>query len=168
MARRSRTRRVLKLVGITTCVLLIVSWGVSLGLGLLVRFSPMPYQCLIANGRVSFTHIVDYQMLNSSFFPGRLQAFHADGSSLNPGDPSWYKFGTLFPRGYSLPGIMRGYTVPHWLLLVFAGVPTVWLFWRDRPSPVRGHCQRCGYDLTGNVSGVCPECGMPIRQSDAR
>jgi hypothetical protein len=23
----------------------------------------------------------------------------------------------------------------------------------------RGHCWRCGYDLTGNVSGVCPECG---------
>ena len=23
----------------------------------------------------------------------------------------------------------------------------------------RGLCPRCGYDLTGNVSGVCPECG---------
>jgi hypothetical protein len=22
-----------------------------------------------------------------------------------------------------------------------------------------GRCIRCGYDLTGNVSGVCPECG---------
>ena len=24
-----------------------------------------------------------------------------------------------------------------------------------------GLCTRCGYDLTGNVSGVCPECGGP-------
>lgn len=24
-------------------------------------------------------------------------------------------------------------------------------------------CQTCGYDLTGNVSGVCPECGAPKR-----
>jgi hypothetical protein len=24
---------------------------------------------------------------------------------------------------------------------------------------VPGHCQKCGYNLTGNVSGVCPECG---------
>jgi hypothetical protein len=24
------------------------------------------------------------------------------------------------------------------------------------------HCGRCDYDLTGNVSGVCPECGWPI------
>lgn len=25
-----------------------------------------------------------------------------------------------------------------------------------------GHCGRCDYDLTGNVSGVCPECGWLI------
>jgi len=25
-----------------------------------------------------------------------------------------------------------------------------------------GHCQTCGYNLTGNVSGVCSECGTPI------
>lgn len=25
----------------------------------------------------------------------------------------------------------------------------------------RGQCLECGYDLTGNVSGVCPECGKP-------
>lgn len=24
-----------------------------------------------------------------------------------------------------------------------------------------GHCAGCGYDLTGNVSGLCPECGAP-------
>jgi len=23
-------------------------------------------------------------------------------------------------------------------------------------------CGACGYDLTGNVSGVCPECGTEI------
>ena len=23
-------------------------------------------------------------------------------------------------------------------------------------------CVSCGYDLTGNVSGVCPECGTPV------
>jgi hypothetical protein len=37
----------------------------------------------------------------------------------------------------------------------------------DRPNARRrrrlrnGQCIRCGYDLTGNVSGVCPECGKP-------
>ncbi len=26
---------------------------------------------------------------------------------------------------------------------------------------LRGQCTGCGYDLTGNVSGTCPECGNP-------
>jgi len=25
-----------------------------------------------------------------------------------------------------------------------------------------GLCPKCTYDLTGNVSGVCPECGRPV------
>jgi hypothetical protein len=25
-----------------------------------------------------------------------------------------------------------------------------------------GHCNQCGYSLTGNTSGVCPECGTPV------
>jgi hypothetical protein len=31
---------------------------------------------------------------------------------------------------------------------------------RDRRRR-RGLCVKCAYDLTGNVSGVCPECGEP-------
>lgn len=27
-----------------------------------------------------------------------------------------------------------------------------------------GHCQTCGYDLTGNLSGVCPECGTEVEK----
>lgn len=27
------------------------------------------------------------------------------------------------------------------------------------PAPL---CEACGYNLTGNVSGICPECGRPI------
>lgn len=32
--------------------------------------------------------------------------------------------------------------------------------WRRRVR--RGVCLRCGYDLTGNISGVCPECGTRV------
>jgi hypothetical protein len=32
-----------------------------------------------------------------------------------------------------------------------------------RERRARGLCVRCGYDLTGNVSGVCPECGTTRR-----
>lgn len=30
-----------------------------------------------------------------------------------------------------------------------------------------GQCMGCGYDLTGNVSGICPECGAAIPKPDA-
>jgi hypothetical protein len=40
---------------------------------------------------------------------------------------------------------------------------TVFLFWRERRWHPPGHCQTCGYDLTGNVSGRCPECGTTLR-----
>ena len=31
----------------------------------------------------------------------------------------------------------------------------------SRP-PYQGRCPRCSYDLTGNVSSTCPECGMAV------
>ena len=31
-----------------------------------------------------------------------------------------------------------------------------------------GHCRQCGYDLTGNESGVCPECGRAVEADDRR
>jgi hypothetical protein len=36
----------------------------------------------------------------------------------------------------------------------------------DRHQP--GTCRSCGYNLTGNISGVCPECGTRIRESTSQ
>ncbi len=47
-----------------------------------------------------------------------------------------------------------------WVFLLVAA-PTAAFWWRDRPYP-EGRCRTCGYDLTGNVTGVCPECGERI------
>jgi hypothetical protein len=55
----------------------------------------------------------------------------------------------------------------HWSLwqpLVVLAVISVLLFRLDRRRPKPGHCKSCGYNLTGNVSGVCSECGEPISQ----
>jgi len=35
----------------------------------------------------------------------------------------------------------------------------------DALLAARGLCRSCGYRLAGNVSGVCPECGTPVRQT---
>jgi len=59
---------------------------------------------------------------------------------------------------------------PFYLAWGFFIVTTGWLAFR-RPSELDliktfaiepGRCSRCGYDLTGNVSGVCSECGWQI------
>jgi hypothetical protein len=48
---------------------------------------------------------------------------------------------------------------PFWIPVIVTGVATLlcWKIRRRRFAP--GHCQACGYNLTGNVSGRCPECG---------
>ncbi len=60
-----------------------------------------------------------------------------------------------FPGGYIL--------TPLWLPFAVVALPTAWLWWLDRRRRIPpGHCQKCGYDLTGNVSGRCPECGESV------
>lgn len=54
--------------------------------------------------------------------------------------------GVVF-AGYGIVSLVRAYKLP-----------TV-----DRFPP--GCCVKCGYDLKGNVSGVCPECGKKMQRS---
>lgn len=50
--------------------------------------------------------------------------------------------------------------IPIWMLLAALALPTALLWHTDRRRPIpSGQCRKCGYDLTGNVSGRCPECG---------
>ncbi len=49
--------------------------------------------------------------------------------------------------------------VPYWMIMVLAAIPTIVCHWRSRRSYPAGHCQHCGYNLTGLPSNRCPECG---------
>ena len=51
--------------------------------------------------------------------------------------------------------------VPFWLPFFLVILPTVLFWWLGRRQPM-GFCRSCGYNLTGNVSGVCPECGRAV------
>jgi hypothetical protein len=54
---------------------------------------------------------------------------------------------------------------PLWVpSLAFAAmsVPALRYFTRFRRMHSSGSCSTCGYNLTGNTSGVCPECGTPV------
>ncbi len=51
--------------------------------------------------------------------------------------------------------------MPMQLIMLASVFSVSFLWWFDRPKYPPSHCPKCGYDLTGNVSGVCPECGEP-------
>ena len=72
-------------------------------------------------------------------------------------------------RKVSTPATERYLTMRIWSLVALLGAyPAVWLVSRGRKLTRRwvrrraGRCLYCGYDLTGNVSGICPECGEKV------
>ncbi len=48
---------------------------------------------------------------------------------------------------------------PLWMSQAVLIAATILLNRRASRRPPPGHCAACGYNLTGNVSGMCPECG---------
>ena len=50
-------------------------------------------------------------------------------------------------------------SLPLWLPLVLPARAVV-LGWSGGHRVPGGRCQICGYDLTGNTTGRCPECGI--------
>ena len=58
--------------------------------------------------------------------------------------------------------------IPYWFLVLAILLPGPWWMrrsiraWRKESRIRHGLCVTCGYNLTGNVSGVCPECGATI------
>lgn len=59
-------------------------------------------------------------------------------------------------------GVVRLVT-PLWLAIsISAGISAVLMFITRKRIPA-GHCRGCGYDLTGNESGRCPECGRACK-----
>ncbi len=83
--------------------------------------------------------------------------------------PVWLPFtdryALTWPSGFNTTyGSLSHFEVPLWLIFVACAIPTAW-FWtrprRDRQRDAATRCRNCNYNLTGNQSGKCPECGTP-------
>ena len=83
-------------------------------------------------------------------------------------EPSFERFEVAYASGNAsgqwllLPSVADK---PLWPSLAGTAVVGFVLLYCGRRRIVRGHCD-CGYDLTGNVSGVCPECGATAQKRD--
>lgn len=67
--------------------------------------------------------------------------------------------------GFNWPyRIGAAFFLPLWVVLLACMLVTA-VFFAMRARPARTEvCRTCGYDLTGNESGRCPECGCPVGQ----
>jgi hypothetical protein len=78
-------------------------------------------------------------------------------------DKRYGGFGVL---GGAMSGaIERMVLIPYWVpSLLFSIFPVCWVIrtHRRRRQVRLGVCRTCSYNLTGNTSGVCPECGTPL------
>lgn len=77
----------------------------------------------------------------------------------------------VLAASFRLPGYRRNsigqvVTIPLWTVAALLVPMYLWRTNRLRRRFARvGHCPKCGYDLTGNESGVCPECGRATAES---
>lgn len=146
--------RIFKRTGISICVVILVLWAVSI------------------------SRTIQYLQWNRN----SLFIVESSGRNLRI---QWHTQGTPAGRCKSLSGwrsikgtrALRPFRVrmshdgiinlPYSLAFAIWAAPTTFLWYLHGRRILPGHCQKCGYDLTGNVSGICPECGKPC-EPDAR
>jgi len=140
MKRRSRTRRVLKWTFTGASLLILLFWGGSLPIG----------------------HAFPMRTVDVCFDDGYLEVEWGSPQKIG------YYSGMAGNRwGFDLPTLesRSGWSrvsVPLWCPLLATIIPAAVFWWTDRRRYPTAHCQHCGYDLTGNVSGRCPECGTAV------
>ena len=151
---KRRIFNILAAISLVLCLATAGVWAISSRPWWLYWHSPTELGCRVGEGGLRLSSWVE----RSSPLPFGYFAFlgfeYARGQYI----------GTLPPApGYSLVWL----TVPFWFLFALTAVlPAIWLWrWRrHRRATDDGmpHCPNCDYNLTGNVSGICPECGTPI------
>jgi predicted membrane protein len=159
--RRYRLRRVLRRTGLTTCLLLIVAFALS---------AVCPFQWTWKDRTPSLdsrhTFSLSRGTIGASTSHRVLPGAQRPWSGRNGFDFHWrppliwlcppYRQTTVSGYRYHL------IRIPLWVPFLVFLIPTVLLWRREGRGLPAGHCHRCGYDLTGNVSGVCPECGTEL------
>ena len=149
MYRPSRTRRILKWTGVGLSLLILATWAVSLWW--------------------TFFYILPGDRSSLAFGRGIVGGVFSNFDLRKAGFATGFRYQGRNEFGFNLPEMRTARVgpdsfdevgVPFWLPLLLTAIPTTWLWHRDRRRIRPGCCLRCGYDLTGNTSGVCSECGL--------
>jgi len=155
--RRQRLRGTCKWGGVTLCVLLFALWLASRWYMIFLHTPASSGGDLnylsVAGGLGSVVVIRN----NTSEVLYVMTDRNSVVKAMEPRNRGW----SWWPRSQSFryPGVYR-FHFPLWLPFLLIALPTGFLFWSDHRRRMRaGCCSQCGYSLTGNQSGKCPECG---------
>jgi hypothetical protein len=133
-----RLRKFILITGTTLCVMIAAAFVVS-GWWLIGTNTQGDFVVLAQSGRL----VIGFD--DTPEPPSLMLQRHNDGLNFWLRCHKWEAF-LFIPLAYVLMAI---------------AIPTL-LVWRFGRKPIKpGHC-RCGYDLTGNESGRCSECGWAV------
>lgn len=154
MATRKRKRRIAQIAALTITLMIAATWLTSIWI--LVLAKPTKHSLVaIHSGGVGFSTWRDSVVSDDD--QGRFRLLVNEGSLRWL--PTWGTDNVRLRQAIRFTGYL-----PLWIPLLICIVATVVVFRRTRAVP--GGCGGCGYDLTGNVSGVCPECGLAVALED--
>jgi hypothetical protein len=132
-------------------------------------YGPRSFSFLTADGMIS---LISWEMPSTgsqplkhhTFPPGYTTQFVQayDQIGIHIAHTIWVHVPANAPAGLT-PG-MRIVRVPHWILagvLIILPISFMYRFMTRSRRRDAMLCAKCDYNLTGNTSGVCPECGTP-------
>ena len=161
MARLRRRWRILKWMGTALGVLVFTTWAISTKWSIGYVGSPVCIDVIRGGVTVDRFRALDGARCRPSMHGyWRVITLHrVDPPVWRPSLGIWYE-GSL--------GRVWVFILPLWIPFALLAIPTGILWCCDRRRLPPGRCPNCGSDLTGNVSGVCPECGEPTSDRDNR
>jgi hypothetical protein len=147
--------------------------------GFVAMLSPVPFVSVVvlslsrSYGQVSFGNS---HGLGRIHFDGTGMRYSREVRKSEPGG-SWHHLGvdydvigiarpiSSYPIRSTPSRKFRYFTLSRAALLILTSiVPALWIGFAvyRRRAIAPGACSICGYNLTGNTSGVCPECGTAV------
>lgn len=153
-------RRAFKWIGVGFSLLIVVAWITSLFVEGQLLVSSRAIAKIEAGGILFIASDIDFAQVygGANVIKSELAWRRAD--NLGFGKPWAIAYWPINPHNIGSTDKLTMIVVSFWFPLICFVLLTMWLWWRDRPRGRLGCCLRCGYDLTGNISGVCSECGL--------
>jgi hypothetical protein len=168
-------RRVFNLtafVSLLVCFVTLALWVRSYRTGYEMRLYRWNVRFAVssARGEFGFTYSSPYPVTDPTRDWYTWELDDEDTGSASGQKWHWLGFG-FTPPSPALTAWFPGFTyfmttavAPAWAVIAVAfALPLIWFVQRRVPLKRTRTltCRRCDYDLTANVSGVCPECGTP-------